>query len=144
MRQFLFITFLVMSVMVRAQELPVLDQSVEALLTDVHVRDIVNKHMHYNTLKQGVDGYRVQIYFNSGNNSRELAMQIRADVVSKFQDIPAYVIWQQPNYKVRLGNCLSRVEAQRILDLVKPSYINAYIVKDVIDYNPYLASDSIR
>ena len=132
------------SVIAVAQESASLDKSIGGLVKDEQVLSLINNHIQYNVLKKGVDGYRVQIFFDSGNNSREKALSLRSEFMSKFPNTNAYVIWQQPNYKVRVGNCLTRIEAQKILDEVKPTYINAYIVKDVIEYPTFIAKDTIQ
>lgn len=126
------------------QEDKSLDASIESMIINQDVSVLLQKHIQYNTLRQGVDGYRVQIFFDSGNNSRESAMAARSDVLQKFPEIPAYILWQQPNYKVRIGDCISKIEAQKILNAVKSTYINAYIVKDIIDYTNIIVSDSLR
>ncbi|MEO8149248.1 MAG: SPOR domain-containing protein [Bacteroidia bacterium] len=88
---------------------------------------LVNKHISINQKKQAMPGYRVQIYFGA---KREAATEIKNGFNQSFPDIPAYLLYQQPNFKVRVGDCKTRLEAVKILELIKNTYEVAFIVKD--------------
>ena len=49
---------------------------------------------------------------------------------SKHPKIEAYLMFQEPNYKVRVGDFRSRMDAQRFLHKITEDYPNAFIVKD--------------
>ena len=74
-------------------------------------------------------GYRVQIFYGS---QRTKATEIRTEVLKKFPDIPAYIIYQQPNFKVRMGDFKTRLEAMKLLDAIRHEYAQAFIVKDEV------------
>ena len=42
------------------------------------------------------------------------ASEVKLDFNSRFPDIPAYLTYQQPNFKVRVGDFRNRYEAQKI------------------------------
>jgi hypothetical protein len=88
------------------------------------------KKVNYNSL--GLDGYRVQIFSESGNNAKEHAQKSLSDFNQSLYENPAYLIYQQPNFKVRCGDFRSKAEARRLLKLLSGQYPGAYIVKDVI------------
>ncbi|HNV99619.1 MAG TPA: hypothetical protein PKL06_09635, partial [Chitinophagales bacterium] len=46
--------------------------------------------------------------------------------------IAATIIFEAPNYKVRVGNYTNRFDANRDLMIVKNNYSEALIVKDLI------------
>jgi hypothetical protein len=91
------------------------------------ITELVNKHISINQKKQSMPGYRVQIYFGA---KRDKATELKADFNQNFPDIPAYLLYQQPNFKVRVGDCKTRLEATKILDNIKNTYEVAFIVKD--------------
>ena len=126
--------YLLLAFHCKAQEEYDLPQRLDDLLIDQRVSILLNKHIDYNTLRKGVDGYRVQIFFDSGNTSREDAFEVRSTIIKEHPHLNAYVIWQQPYYKVRVGDFLTKLEAQGLLEQLKTQYKNAFVVKDIIDY----------
>lgn len=83
-----------------------------------------------------VSGFRVQVY--SGNN-RAQAIQIRTEVLEKFPDYAAYLIYKQPTFRVRVGDFRSRSAAQELLRELKALYPVSFIVPDEVLENPVLA-----
>ncbi len=55
-------------------------------------------------------GYRVQIFASS---QRERGEQIAAEARTKFRE-PVYVEYDSPFYKVRVGDCITRAEADAL------------------------------
>lgn len=83
-----------------------------------------------------VSGFRVQVY--SGNN-RAQAIQIRTEVLEKYPDYAAYLIYKQPTFRVRVGDFRSRSAAQELLRELKALYPVSFIVPDEVLENPVLA-----
>jgi hypothetical protein len=81
-------------------------------------------------------GYRVQIYFNSGSNSKKNATAVKTDFVSKYPDIPSTILYQPPNFKVRVGNYRDKLEAFKTLKRIRKDFPSSFIVKDQIEYIP--------
>ncbi|HOX77550.1 MAG TPA: SPOR domain-containing protein [Bacteroidales bacterium] len=81
-----------------------------------------------------IPGYRIQIFFDSGLNSSDRARQTRDEFLLLFPDIPAYVSWKAPNYRVRVGDYKSRLDAEKDLQLIMISYPNAWVTKDEINF----------
>ncbi|MEP7170137.1 MAG: SPOR domain-containing protein [Bacteroidota bacterium] len=90
---------------------------------------LVKKHIAINASKMTMPGYRVQIYYGS---QRAKATEIRTEVLKNFPQVPAYLIYQQPNFKLRLGDFKTRMEAMKLLDEIKREYAQAFIVKDEV------------
>jgi len=83
---------------------------------------------------KAVPGYRIQIFFDSGLNSSDRARQIRDEFMLKYPEIPAYVSWKAPNYRVRVGDFRSRMEAERTMQLIMIDYPSAWVSKDEINF----------
>lgn len=47
-------------------------------------------------------------------------------------DLPTYVVYMQPYYRVRVGNFTSRAEAQRALSAVERQFPGSFIVPDTV------------
>lgn len=103
------------------------------IIQDDRVVELVEKHIAINK-KFKKNGYRIQIFFDSGNNSKNGAYKAKTDFLMQHPNVETYVIFESPFYKVRIGNFRSRLEAQSFLNNISSQYSNAFIVKDIIDY----------
>jgi len=102
------------------------------IVMDSSIDEVIAQYIQFNNSSQGVEGFRVQIYNDSGNNARSRSMELKEAFESAFPDIPAHVQYQQPNFKVRVGDCRTKLEARRIQKEISNKYPDAFIVKDWI------------
>ena len=103
------------------------------LIQDDKVDLLVSKHIQINQNRKGIDGFRIQIFFDSGNNSKTRAQTIYETFLSKYPNIGAYLTFKSPNYKVRVGDFRTKLDAQRFLNEILPDYPNAWIIDDQIN-----------
>ncbi len=81
-----------------------------------------------------VPGYRVQICAVS---EEDQAKQVQRDAILKFIDQDVYLIYDAPYYKVRVGNCLTRYEADKLQQLaIEKSFDDAWVVRTNIALKP--------
>lgn len=78
------------------------------------------------------DGFRVQIFFDSGNNSKNRATEALETFQEKYSEIKAYLSFKQPYYRIRVGNFRTRSEAIGFQKRIQADYPNAFTVKDRI------------
>jgi len=83
-----------------------------------------NKNIRY------AQGYRVQIY--SGTSSEE-ANRARDRSYSLFPDITPHIVYVQPNFRVRVGDFIDRLEAQRVFVALQAEFPRALIVPERIE-----------
>ena len=102
---------------------------------DSRVQDLVERHMRQNKKKQGIDGFRIQLLFNSGPSAREQATRMKAEFLSAFPGYPVYVLYQTPYYKVRIGDFKTKREALRVYHLIQKKYPTAFIVNDIVKFS---------
>ncbi|MEQ8625155.1 MAG: SPOR domain-containing protein [Vicingaceae bacterium] len=76
-------------------------------------------------------GYRIQLF---AGNSKVEAVKVKSDFISKFENNYPEVIYQVPNFKVRVGNFRDRLEATKMLEIYKAEYPYAFIVQDNIEF----------
>lgn len=81
-------------------------------------------------------GYRVQIYFGV---NRPKATEVKLDFCSKYVDVPAYLTYQQPNYKVRIGDFRNRYEAFEFLKRIEGQYPTNFVVPDNVKFPSLLS-----
>lgn len=81
-----------------------------------------------NSGRQNLKGYRVQVFVGERNRANE----IKARVAEMYPEVPAEINYLAPNFRVRLGNFRSNLDADRFLRQIKADFANAYIVPDEI------------
>jgi hypothetical protein len=101
---------------------------------DPRITDLLVRHTQINQHKNGAEGYRLEIFFSSDNKAREKAMRIVSEFNQLFPDIPGYLLFQTPNFKVRVGDFRNKSEALKAKSLIVSKYPNAFIVKDIIRF----------
>ena len=74
-------------------------------------------------------GYRVQVFLGD----RKTAEETKRTFLQKYPDTPAYLSWLAPNFRLRVGDLRTRLEAERLLRDLKVIYPGSYIVPDDIE-----------
>ena len=97
---------------------------------------LVRKHIEFNERTRPIPGYRIQIAALSGSNSKNQAFALRDRFMETFEDCDAYVIFDEPNFRVKIGNFRTRLEAYAYLQRIKDLYPGT-IVKDNIYPIPF-------
>ncbi len=103
---------------------------VEIIVQDSRITTLVEKHIAFNESRGCINGFRIQIFFDSGNNSKSNAVSTLSVFKAKHPEVGAYLSFQEPNYKVRVGDYRTRMDAQRFLHKITDDIPNAFIVKD--------------
>ncbi len=119
-----------------AQTMPIGKDSLK-MNVDPRVTKLQQKYVELNKLKQSSAGYRIQVHFG---NEREKAKEIKTKFLQAFPDIPAYDSYQSPNFRVRVGDFRSKLEASKYLKQISASFPSSFIVTDNIKY-PKLVID---
>jgi len=101
---------------------------------DSAVHQLVDRHIEYNKKEKTLEGYRVQIFFDSGNNARKNSNEVRIQFIEKFPEVEAYLTFQQPYFKIRVGNFRTRIEAERFLRQIQTDFPNSFVIKDKIQF----------
>lgn len=90
---------------------------------------LVEKHKKINVLKRTMPGYRIQIYFG---DQRQQAFILKSAFQTVYPETPAYVVYQQPHFKVRVGDFKTRLEAMGFLIKMEGAFEQAFIVQDEV------------
>jgi hypothetical protein len=102
------------------------------VIRDPAIDALVSKHILVNQNRNGITGFRIQIFFDSGNNSKTRGQTVYETFSARYPDIVAYLTFKAPNYKVRVGDFRSRLDAVRFLQEILPDYPGAYVISDQI------------
>lgn len=90
-------------------------------------------------LEEEPQGFRVQICTESGNNARDIANGEKARFYSNYEGKKAYLVWDTPNFKVRVGDFKNRLEATLYWKQLIEDFPASYVVMDEIKL--YKAND---
>ena len=85
-----------------------------------------------------IDGFRVQIFMELGNDALKHADSVMAKFTKKYPDVPIYLVFGQPYYRLRIGDFRTRLEAENMYQRVKKMYRDAFVTADRINM-PYIA-----
>lgn len=102
------------------------------IIADPAIDQLVSRHIQVNQSSGGIQGYRIQIFFDSGNNSKTRGQTVYETFTARFPEVNAYLTFKSPNYKVRVGDFRTRLDAVRFLQEILPDYPGAYVIKDKI------------
>ena len=99
-----------------------------------HVNERVNALMDtvaaQNKAIKYAQGFRIMAY---NGTDRKRAMDIRRAVIQRVPEQKDYLIYQQPSYRLKVGDYFNRVEAQQTLLLLQDIIPNALIIPDQIN-----------
>ncbi|MEG1556590.1 MAG: SPOR domain-containing protein [Bacteroidales bacterium] len=81
-----------------------------------------------------VEGYRIQLIALSGSKSKNSVQEVYNEFTKLFPEIPAYLSYSEPNFRVRVGNFNNKIDAYRNLLKIHSYFPGAFITKDKISY----------
>lgn len=79
-----------------------------------------------------ISGYRVRIFFDNSQYARERAQHARSRFAELYPGIPVYMNYENPYFKVSVGNCVTNEEAITLWGRVKKDFETAFVTVDQI------------
>lgn len=84
--------------------------------------------------RRKMPGFRIQIINTTDRNT---AMDAKSRVYQLYPELKAYLLYQSPYYRLKVGNFKTRQEAEEYLRSLSRDFHNtAFIVRDIIDVKP--------
>lgn len=105
----------------------------QIVVADPKIDQLVEKHIFLNLHQSTLDGWRVQIFFDSGTNSKKRATDILNRFNYQYPDSKAYLSFKEPYYRVRVGDFRTRLEAEGFMKMIQAEYPNAFATADKIN-----------
>ncbi len=103
------------------------------LHTTGKIQDILKWHIRQNKQTRSFTGYRIQLYsVNSYGCDINKLKEFRDKFEQDFLDIPAYLKYFDPDFKIRAGNYHSRLESIPALHRIRKLHPSSYPVKTEI------------
>jgi len=93
----------------------------------------MNSHIARNSGKRMV-GYRVRIFFDNGKDARTRSENIAGGFKAQHPGIAVYREYENPYFKVTVGDFRTKEDARRFLAGIKGAYPSGFIVREKINY----------
>lgn len=75
-------------------------------------------------------GYRVQLFFDS---DRKAIDDARSKFISAYPKVDSYIIYNAPNYFLKVGDFRTLLEAERVKDGLVKDFPTSFIVKEMVN-----------
>jgi hypothetical protein len=92
-----------------------------------------NKLISSNMQLTGISGYRIRIYSGSGVEAKKEQQNVRARFLSLYPGLDAYNRYDEPFFKVYVGDCRTKSEALKLQDKIRKDFPNSIIREDFIN-----------
>lgn len=99
---------------------------------DSRIESLINKQRTLYKVDSSYNGYRVHVFTEIGNEALAHAQEVKAQFEKAFPDIPIYLTYVEPHFRLRAGDFRNRVEAEKYLRLIKPRFKEAFVTQDKI------------
>ena len=106
---------------------------------DQRIEQLIQRQKEIHVADSTIDGYRIQIFMESGNDAVEHANLVIEEFKVNYPDIPIYLVFGQPYYRLRVGDFRTRLEAEKMFQTLSQDYKKAFITSDRIQL-PYNVS----
>jgi len=90
------------------------------------------KLLNSNKINSGIPGYRIRIFSGSGVGAKDEQQRVKARFLTLYPDIDAYNRYDEPFFKIYVGDCRTRSEALKLIDKIERNFPNTFIVDDFI------------
>ena len=110
---------------------------------DQRIEQLIQRQKEIHVADSTIDGFRIQIFMESGNHAVELANAAMEEFKEKYPDTPIYLVFGQPYYRLRVGDYRTRLEAEKAFQTLSKDYKKAFITSDRINlpYNIFCSSE---
>lgn len=103
------------------------------IVQDPRINSLIKMHKNISLNNQKIDGFRIQIFKESGNEAVDKAHTVSKEFSESFPEIPTYLSFGQPYYRVHVGNFRDRIEAEGYLKKIQKKYPQAFVIGEKIE-----------
>ncbi len=106
------------------------------VFSDPRIKDFAEEYKNIAGQIHSMEGFRIQIFFDSGNFSKRNASQAREEFMRRYPGVEAYITFREPYYRVRVGDFRTQLEADGFRKKLLRHYPHAFTVNDQINPPP--------
>lgn len=112
-----------------------------SIVCDPKIKELIRQLAEQNKKSGTMSGFRLQLYFGSGENAHNQAIRMKTDFLASYPDVKTYLYFKSPDFIVRVGNFRTKSEALKMQKSLLYKFPNAFIVADEIAF-PELVSNT--
>lgn len=113
------------------------------VIADGRLQTILERHIEYNEMSRTLSGYRIKINSFTGANAKAKAFALKDELTNIYPNVRTYVTFDEPNFIVKSGDFVTRLDAYNLFKQIKPQINSAQIIKDWIN-NPIISEKDIE
>jgi len=107
---------------------PALNSGRVNVIQDERLKVLVSRYTEYRRKDGKLSGYRIRIFSDSGTSARQRAMNERSRFVNDYPEIPTYLEYEAPNFKIYVGDFRSKLEGFKVCKQIGKEFRNAFLV----------------
>ncbi len=112
------------------------------VFSDARIDSLVKLHIEHNQKYPVFQGYRIQIIKASGNDALTLTEEAKDKFMNRYTNTPVYLTFDEPYYRVRVGDFRTRLEAEKFLKEISRRYPGAWVIQDYVNFPKYINTNS--
>src|SRR5947207_834437 len=99
------------------------------IVQDSSINRVLWLYKTFDKEKRQASGFRVQL---ASNNNRQTLLSTKANFLQQFSSVPAYIEYQPPQFKLRVSDFKTRMDADAFREEIIVSFSSAFVVPDKI------------
>ncbi len=113
------------------------------ILADGRLQTILERHIEYNEMSRTIMGYRIRVNTFTGENAKAKAFALKQEIMDTYPNTRAYVSFDEPNFIVKCGDYINRLDAYEMYLRLKDQINTAQIIRDWIN-NPIISEEDLK
>ncbi|WP_341226342.1 hypothetical protein [uncultured Arcticibacterium sp.] len=97
---------------------------------NVKIDGVLSEISKYNSSISELPGYRLQVY---AGNSRGGFEQAKSYILQHFPELEIYESYSQPTYRIKVGDFLKKMDAEKYYSSIVSRFSSAKVVMDNVD-----------
>lgn len=91
--------------------------------------NLIELYIKKNLSNDNFPGFRIQIY---NGNSRDKMTDIQQKFKRSFPEVETYLVYQAPYFKLRAGDFIEKIDANKFLMSIRKDYPSAFLVAEEV------------
>lgn len=92
------------------------------------INDLIEQKKDFNKNNKSSIVYKIQLY----NGNEKEAYKIRSNFNALFPEYETKIIYKSPEWKTQVGDFNTRLEADRVLNIIQEKFAGAIVLEDKI------------
>jgi len=92
------------------------------------IQNLIEQKREFNKKNKNSIVYKIQLY--NGNETQ--AYKIKQNFTTAYPEYETKIIYRSPEWKTQVGNFKTRLEADRILNIIQKKFVGAIVLEDKI------------